>query len=207
VSVSLASIPTLHHAYFGTQLICQLSVIMNFDTWAAWYNTWLHIKLTPKGVVFSFLFFLSFDWRGLFAVFADVAWAALQTLVALHETVLLCSWHFSFLFFSFFFSFLSFPFLSFPFFSFPFLSFLFLSFPFFSFLFFSFLFFSFLFSCSACGTCCSSCSAWLQCRPQVKAAGLAGGSGDTADSCARLEGSLHPDNECGHSQGAAPVCQ
>jgi len=147
VSVSLASIPTLHHAYFGTQLICQLSVIMNFDTWAAWYNTWLHIKLTPKGVVFSFLFFLSFDWRGLFAVFADVAWAALQTLVALHETVLLCSWHFSFLFFSFFFSFLSFPFLSFPFFSFPFLSFLFLSFPFFSFLFFSFLFFSFLLFC------------------------------------------------------------
>jgi len=23
--------------------------------WAAWYNTWLIIKLTPKGVVFSFL--------------------------------------------------------------------------------------------------------------------------------------------------------
>ena len=101
---------------------------MTFDTWAAWHNTWLHIKLTPKGVVFSFLFFLNFDWRGLFAVFADVAWAALQTLVALHETVLLCSWHFSFLFFLFFFL----PFLSFPFLSFPFLSFL--SFPFFSFL-------------------------------------------------------------------------
>ncbi len=26
-------------------------------TWAARYNTWLLIKLTPKGVVFSFLFF------------------------------------------------------------------------------------------------------------------------------------------------------
>ena len=25
--------------------------------WAAWYNTWLLIKLTPKGVVFSFAFF------------------------------------------------------------------------------------------------------------------------------------------------------
>ncbi len=25
--------------------------------WAARYNTWLVIKLTPKGVVFSFLFF------------------------------------------------------------------------------------------------------------------------------------------------------
>jgi len=24
--------------------------------WAAWYNTWLLIKLTPKGVLFSFLF-------------------------------------------------------------------------------------------------------------------------------------------------------
>jgi len=27
------------------------------DPWAARYNTWLLIKLTPKGVVFSFLFF------------------------------------------------------------------------------------------------------------------------------------------------------
>ncbi len=27
-----------------------------FDTWAARYNTWILIKLTPKGVVFSFLF-------------------------------------------------------------------------------------------------------------------------------------------------------
>ncbi len=26
-------------------------------SWAARYNTWLLIKLTPKGVVFSFLFF------------------------------------------------------------------------------------------------------------------------------------------------------
>jgi hypothetical protein len=28
-----------------------------FYTWAAWYNTWLLIKLTAQGVVFSFLFF------------------------------------------------------------------------------------------------------------------------------------------------------
>ena len=27
------------------------------EGWAAWYNTWLLIELTPKGVVFSFLFF------------------------------------------------------------------------------------------------------------------------------------------------------
>ena len=26
-----------------------------FYTWAAWYNTWLLIKLTAQGVVFSFL--------------------------------------------------------------------------------------------------------------------------------------------------------
>ncbi len=26
------------------------------QTWAAWYITWLLIKLTPRGVVFSFLF-------------------------------------------------------------------------------------------------------------------------------------------------------
>ena len=26
-------------------------------TWAAWYNTWLLIQLTTKGVVFSFLLF------------------------------------------------------------------------------------------------------------------------------------------------------
>jgi hypothetical protein len=29
----------------------------SFNPWAARYNTWLLIKLTPKGVVFSFLFF------------------------------------------------------------------------------------------------------------------------------------------------------
>ena len=60
MSVLLVSIVTLHHAYSGTQLICELSAIMNVD------------------------------WRGLFAIFADVAWAAL---VALHGTVLCCSWH------------------------------------------------------------------------------------------------------------------
>jgi len=30
---------------------------VNTQAWAARYNTWLVIKLTPKGVVFSFLFF------------------------------------------------------------------------------------------------------------------------------------------------------
>ncbi len=53
--------------------------------WAAQFNTWLLIKLTPKGVVFSFLFFSSLFFSSLF---------------------------FSFLFFSFlFFSFLFFSFL------------------------------------------------------------------------------------------------
>jgi len=30
------------------------------QSWAAWYNNWLLIKLTPKGIIFSFLFF-SYD--------------------------------------------------------------------------------------------------------------------------------------------------
>ena len=78
--------------------------------WAARYNTWLLIKLTPKGIVFSFLFFSFLFFSLLF---------------------------FSFLLFSFLlFSFLLFSFL---FFSFLFFSFLFFSFLFFSFLFFSFL--------------------------------------------------------------------
>ena len=63
MSVLLVSIVTLHHAYSGTQLIRELSAIMNVN------------------------------WRGLFAIFADVAWAALHSLVALHGTVLCCSWH------------------------------------------------------------------------------------------------------------------
>ena len=39
-------------------------------TWAARYNTWLFIKLTPKGVVFSFLFF-SMPWSK-----AGIVWHA-----------------------------------------------------------------------------------------------------------------------------------
>ena len=33
-----------------------LNVLIITGRWAARYNTWLIIKLTPKGVVFSFLF-------------------------------------------------------------------------------------------------------------------------------------------------------
>ncbi len=33
---------------------CQSSASSSVSPWAAWYNTWLPIKLTPKGVVFSF---------------------------------------------------------------------------------------------------------------------------------------------------------
>jgi len=29
-------------------------------SWAARYNTWLLIEVTPKGIVFAFLFFLCF---------------------------------------------------------------------------------------------------------------------------------------------------
>ncbi len=35
------------------------TTLLPFNPWAARYNTWLLIKLTPKGVVFSFLFFSS----------------------------------------------------------------------------------------------------------------------------------------------------
>lgn len=34
-------------------------ILLQPDTWAARYNTWLLIKLTPKGIVFSFLSFLA----------------------------------------------------------------------------------------------------------------------------------------------------
>ena len=34
-----------------------LSIYTNRNTWAARYNIWLLINLTPKGVVFSVLFF------------------------------------------------------------------------------------------------------------------------------------------------------
>ena len=36
---------------------CDLATLSDWMTWAARYNTGLLIKLTPKGVVFSFLFF------------------------------------------------------------------------------------------------------------------------------------------------------
>ncbi len=44
--------------------LCAICVLKQADlryamlTWAARYNTWLLIKLTPKSIVFSFLFFL-----------------------------------------------------------------------------------------------------------------------------------------------------
>ena len=41
-------------------LECNMSRDMHAErVWAARYNTWLLIKLSPKGVVFSFLFFSS----------------------------------------------------------------------------------------------------------------------------------------------------
>ncbi len=45
---------------------CTNPVTSVVSTWAAWYNTWLLIKLTPKGIIFSFLFWSAivlFDFR------------------------------------------------------------------------------------------------------------------------------------------------
>ena len=36
---------------------CLLAITVCSSIWAAQYNTWLLIKLMPKGAVFSFLFF------------------------------------------------------------------------------------------------------------------------------------------------------
>ena len=41
----------------GGRHIIALQASSSMRPWAARYNTWLLIKLTPKGVVFSFLFF------------------------------------------------------------------------------------------------------------------------------------------------------
>jgi len=108
-SMFLAIILFIHISY--SQLVYILFDVLPLEhkcshLWAARYNTWLLIKLTPKGVVFSFLFF-SF----LFLSFPFLSFPFLS------------------------FPFLSFPFLSFPFLSFLFFSFLFFSFLFFSFLF------------------------------------------------------------------------
>ena len=36
---------------------CKIVLMSSLDPWAAWYNTWLLVELTPKGVVFRFFFF------------------------------------------------------------------------------------------------------------------------------------------------------
>ncbi len=52
--------------FFGSPLVYCSSLCGSCTTcllaypWAAWYNTWLLIKLTPKGAVFSFLFLLAY---------------------------------------------------------------------------------------------------------------------------------------------------
>ena len=80
---------------FSAASVCHAACHMMYVccTWAARYNTWLLIKLTPKGVVFPFLFFVFFlPFSFLFFSFSFL--------------------FFSFLFFSFlFFSFLFFSFL------------------------------------------------------------------------------------------------
>ncbi len=51
--------PSMSTGYTHTQLEQHLLQEVKTGTWAARYNTWLLIKLAPKGVVFflSFLFF------------------------------------------------------------------------------------------------------------------------------------------------------
>jgi len=41
----------------GTPKAAKVAIRCCLLPWAAQYNTWLLIKLTPKGIVFSFLFF------------------------------------------------------------------------------------------------------------------------------------------------------
>ena len=43
----------------GKEEQVELAFYPSFIFWAAWYNTWLLIKITPKGVVFSFLFYMT----------------------------------------------------------------------------------------------------------------------------------------------------
>ncbi len=59
--------PGLQAPHVQAQLQVQVKLVCHchqpasvLDPWAARYDTWLLIKLTPKDVVFSFSFFLSF---------------------------------------------------------------------------------------------------------------------------------------------------
>ena len=51
---SLSCAPLYVYFVCHTHLICDVMQGLH-PTWAAWYNTGLLIKLTPKGTVFSFL--------------------------------------------------------------------------------------------------------------------------------------------------------
>ena len=82
------------HSYMHSSWQHTIQQSKSFD-WAARYNTWLLIKLTPNGVVFSFLFFSFLFFSFLFFSFLFFSFL-----------------FFSFLFFScLFFSFLFFSFL------------------------------------------------------------------------------------------------
>jgi len=100
-SMFLAIILFIHISY--SQLVYILFDVLPLEhkcshLWAARYNTWLLIKLTPKGVVFSFLFFSFLFFSFLFLSFPFLSFPFLSFLF------------FSFLFFSFlFFSFLQPP--------------------------------------------------------------------------------------------------
>jgi len=44
------------NAFFARQVLCPSATLLQPPAWAAQYNTWILIKLTPKGIVFSLLF-------------------------------------------------------------------------------------------------------------------------------------------------------
>ncbi len=45
------------NAFFARQVLCPSATLLQPPAWAAQYNTWILIKLTPKGIVFALLFF------------------------------------------------------------------------------------------------------------------------------------------------------
>ena len=50
------SVSCLSHKHCLLPVIHLAACMCTFTTWAAWYNNWLLIELTPKGAVLSFLF-------------------------------------------------------------------------------------------------------------------------------------------------------
>ena len=60
--LNVSSMHFQHASCIGQSLSMHIPVCdsRSVDAWAALYGTWLLIKLTPKGIVFSSLFYMSF---------------------------------------------------------------------------------------------------------------------------------------------------